>query len=622
MCGICGVIKADNILPDDLGAVKRMNQSLIHRGPNSEGYMDHDKVALAMRRLSIIDLEGGDQPLYNEAKNMALIANGEIYNFVELKRDLEEQGHAFSTKSDCETIIHAYEQYGENFLDKLRGMFAFCLYDYKNNKVILARDRMGEKPLYLYKKDKDIYFSSELKSIIENIPKEKREIDLDSLYLFFYYGYTPDPKSIIKNVDQLPAGHYLEIDLNNGSQRQVNYWHKEKDFETKGSKSQDIRKTLEKIEEMVVRSDVPVGVSLSGGIDSSLVAILAAKNSKDKLHAFGVGYLHYPINDERSRAKKLADSLGMIFHDIEIKEKEFVSDFETMVGKMDDPIADIASYGYYRVAKSAREQNVPVLLAGFGGDEFFWGYDWVRYAANINDLKAKGVMGKIVALVKLSNFYFRHLIKRPFIFIPLVLKASFSNKIISFELNPLWVYMKKYEGEMFESKFIDTIDKGLPDKIKEAKISDKNGSVLTKILSQTWLLSNCINLGDRMSMAHSIELRLPLVDYKLYEHAQNIHDQNPDDYKLGYKYWLIEAVKDIMPKEILTRKKMGFTPPVTLWTKHLIERYKDKLTKGYLVNKKIIRQDFIEEALKDMGKNMKFLYSIMLFEVWVNKYIK
>jgi asparagine synthase (glutamine-hydrolysing) len=623
MCGICGIIPRNGTAKEDIGKVRIMNDALTHRGPDSEGYFDDSKISVGMRRLSVIDLDHGSQPLFNEDRSIMLIANGEIYNFIELREELLSRGHRFGTGSDCETIIHAYEEYGHNFIEKLRGMFAFALYDMQKGEVILARDRLGEKPLYVYETPDSLIFSSEIKSLLLSIPKNKHVLTRESVYLYFHYGYVPGTKTMFEGVRKLAPGHKLVINLKDKTRTDFPYWDKailSPKVDINKNPEIIIREQLDEIEKIIIRSDVSVGISLSGGLDSSIIATLAAQYSKNPLHAFSVGYPGSPENDERTSAKKLADDLGLIFHDIELNEEGFVKDFPIFIESMDEPIADIAAYGYFSVSREARKEKVPVLLAGFGGDELFWGYGWVRDAARYNDLK-KTIFGRFALIFILVKKIWRDVAHQPFKLIPEIIKGAFSHKIIMYELSPLWAYIRRNEKKMFNSTFLSTIERSSPYKAEEKALGEKNGLSITELITDIWLLSDCIELGDRMSMAHSIEIRLPLVDHRFYEAVAVIRSKNPKDYKLGYKYWLIQAVRDLLPSYVLDRKKKGFTPPTHQWIQHALAAYSTMIEDGYLVHSNILNPYFIKRAIKYPHKNQKFLYSVLVFELWAKKYL-
>jgi len=300
MCGICGIVTTYN--DSGPGIVQKMNAHLTHRGPDGEGYFHSQHISLGMRRLSIIGLNDGWQPIFNEDKSLVIVANGEIYNYIELRAELEKKNHIFSTHSDVENILHLYEDYGIDCVKYLRGMFSFALWDITMQRLLLVRDRMGEKPLYIYEEGETIYFASELKSLLQS-NKIKFEFDPISIDLYFHYGYVPEPLTPLKGVRKLPAGHLMLVDTTTWRVDERVYWNMDDIPPLEGNPIKLIREQLEDMSEIVVRSDVPVGVALSGGIDSSVIAVLAARKYPGILQAFSVGYPGRPAHDERDQAR-------------------------------------------------------------------------------------------------------------------------------------------------------------------------------------------------------------------------------------------------------------------------------------------------------------------------------
>ncbi len=381
MCGISGYISSQELTPDDASRVAAMSRALVHRGPDDAGSFDAPHVALAARRLSIIDLEGGAQPLFNEDRTLALVANGEIYNYLELRRRLEARGHRFKTGSDCEAILHAYAEHGLDCVNHLRGMFAFALWDGARRRLILARDPMGEKPLYLYEREGTLLFASEMKALLRSgcVPFE---LDPEAVNLFFHYQYVPEPRTAVKGVRKLDAAHLLVVEVEPWRVEERCYWRMEDATPIEGDAPAVIREQLEAVSGLVTRADVPVGVALSGGLDSSAVAAFAARQRPGALHAFSVGYAGRPEGlDERDEARALAQHLGLPFHEVELETREIVEFFPDLNYWRDDPVADYAGHSYYAVMRRAREAGVPVMLQGQGGDELFWGYPQLRQAA-------------------------------------------------------------------------------------------------------------------------------------------------------------------------------------------------------------------------------------------------
>jgi len=606
MCGIAGIIVKQSIEPVHERSLERMLQSMVHRGPDGKGAFRDRSIAIGMRRLSIIDLKGGWQPLFNENKNLAVIANGEIYNYLELTKALEERGHVFSSHSDCETILHLYEEYGEQCVHHLRGMFAFALYDKLNRKVIIARDRMGEKPLYFFRSNTEFIFSSELKSILST---DLVPFDLDpvSINNYFHYQYVPEPKTPLRDVQKLPAGNLLAIDLDRWRFDMKRYWHFEDAAPVQGDPAALIAEELDTISKLIIRSDVPVGVALSGGLDSSAIAALAVKKYPGVMHAFSVGYPGRAANDERNDAKLLADHLRMPMHEIELTTDDCVSLFEEMNYMRDDPIADISGYGYYAVSKEARRFGVPVLLQGQGGDELFWGYAWVVDAIKMTEKSIHGSAMyhnlrehlKQFPGIRLDNI--RTQIKWIRSLLPVFNKIRTNVRIgpsryrpILFELTPDFqiacATLNQYFTPGFREKLNATSASDVYTFTSQWPFTDIR---MTRLICDTYLLENGIAQGDRLSMANSVELRLPFVDYKLVELVIGLRKAHQDrpDYKDFPKPWLRAALKGILPEWVLNRPKQGFAPPVLEWHTKIFEKYGHYLINGNLVGSGILSEE-------------------------------
>ena len=571
-----------------------MQAALQHRGPDGAGDYSDSHVALAMRRLSIIDPDHGWQPLFSEDQTKVLVANGEIYNYVELREELVRRGHQFATGSDCEVIVHLYEECGEQCLEHLRGMFAFAVWDKRAARLMLARDRMGEKPLYLYTYDGGLFFASEMKSLLR-CGKIPLDIDPESLHVYFHYQYVPDPRTPFRHIRKLPAAHFLTIDAEEAWHvSATRYWRISDAGTIDADPATTIREELRKVSKLVVRSDVPVGVALSGGVDSSVIAAMAVNAGRKNIEAFCVGYEGQVSSDERSAAREFADHLGISLHEIEVTTDGCVDSFPELVTNRDDPIADISGYGYHCVSDLARRHGVPVLLQGQGGDELFWGYSWLREAVRDCFLKDRI---RSVGVLALTGFLRRNLphrrsrkdlldwvrsglgipeslreyaeanrnLDRPFYYLnsDLAVTARFASDGLfgaalqqEFEPSAGWL-----EGE----------DDGL----------ESWDIRLTAWILRTYLLENGISQGDRLSMANSVELRLPLVDYRLVETVIGLRKGKPDHLK-PRKHWLREAAKDIVPGFVFDRPKRGFTPPVAEWHSAAFRSYGQNLIGGAL----------------------------------------
>ena len=596
MCGICGLISARPIQPGLTAVMQAVNQALFHRGPDGSGEFRDQHVHLAMRRLSIIDLNGGWQPLYNEDKSIALVCNGEVYNHVELREMLAAKGHRFHTGSDCEMIAHLYEEYGLDFVHHLRGMYGFALWDSRKRRLIIGRDRMGEKPIYLLERETadgpQIVFASEMKALIAS-GMVKFELDPVAINEFMHYSYVPEPRTAIKGVRKLPAGNILIIDVDPWKVEQKCYWRMEDSPAVTGDPATLIRAELERVSELIIRSDVPVGVALSGGLDSSAIASLAAKKYPGTMHAFSVGYPGRPRQDERMMAKALADHLKMPFHEIEISENDLVDSFAERQFFRDDPIADISGNGYYAVSKLARQNKVPVLLQGHGLDELDWGYHWAREAARLSILKNEGRLSVLSELRKIlpDGFARNDLLRYAFMMGGKVFgwnqilpnMNARPEQLLCYDLENVFKQGKYAAKHLYTSRFRKALEgTDASDILCSPRPWKDVPNLITKLACEIYLLENGIAQGDRLSMASSIELRLPLVDYKLVELFVGLRKSYPD-HELGHKAWFKAAIKDVLPEWVMNRPKRGFTPPVMDWYDALRSRYARALEEGYLV---------------------------------------
>lgn len=578
--------------------VEVMNGAMIHRGPDSDGRFSNDIVSLGMRRLSIIDLAGGQQPLFNETRDIAIVCNGEIYNHSELRSRLIALGHRFTSHSDVEVIIHAYEEYGLACLELLRGMFAFALWDEKRRQLVVARDRMGEKPLY-YHRDRagNFRFSSALRSLQRALKQDLR-LSPQAFNLFLTFQYIPEPLTPFQEVHQLPAGSYLLLKENNQNFEPIPFWDLGAARESPGKAAQKVAEALDSACLLMGTADVPVGIALSGGIDSSLVAALTARHYAQELQAFTIGYAGRPSVDERSKAQALSLHLGIKCTEVEISDQQVVEDFPILMSAMDTPIADIAAYGYFAVCRAAREAGVPVLLSGLGGDEFFWGYSWVREAVNRNE--------EILACNKRRSWRDR----------------LFSRKQPGIEFFGVHASLKMGDTasrQLMTEQAKEAVEKDLWLTMNRLDTSKPVHLAVSELLNRTWLRSNCLALADRMSMASSVEMRLPLLDIKLVELVMGMRNNGLADWQLPHKALLIEALENILPADVLKRGKQGFTPPVQRWMQCIVRSFSPLLKDGYLGSSGIV--DPASLSMRSVSLPLETQYKLVLLECWARIHI-
>ena len=631
MCGIVGVVGEHPVRSTHHERILRMNDTMAHRGPDGAGLFHCSHAILAMRRLSIIDLTGGWQPLYNEDKSLTLIANGEIYNFVELRDQLQARGHRFRSGSDCEVILHLYEEYGEACVQYLRGMFAFALWDGRRQQLFLVRDRMGEKPLYLYEAQGCLYFASELKALLRAGLVEF-QLDPVAIYQYFHFQYVPEPLTPIKGIRKLPPGTHVTISVRPWSVTERRYWRMEDAPALEGEPVSTIRTELERVSELIVRSDVAVGVALSGGLDSAAIAALTARAYPERLTAFTVGYEGRPRYDERRKAKAIADHLSIPFHEIEIKTEEMVAAFPSLVLRTDDPIADISAYGYDTIMATAKKHNVRVMLSGQGGDELFWGYPWVAEALYQTVRKQRWQTESSPTFWDYINFKLPTLTSRRGVLDWCRSAGGMTscynqflrdrrnprNRIVFYDHSPLFRSIGDSITHILSDSFRDVIyEAELWRPFSVVPPWSGLDILFTKLICETYLLENGMAQGDRLSMASSVELRLPLVDYRLVETVIGLRKVR-SDHRLPPKAWFKSAVKDLLPDWLLHEPKRGFQPPGDEWIQGVRHRYGHALEDGVLVQSSILKPDVarVMSRSQQRGPLAQLAFTALVLEHW------
>jgi asparagine synthase (glutamine-hydrolysing) len=483
-------------------------------------------------------------------------------------------------------------------------MFAFALLDTRKQRLILARDRMGEKPLYLYEDHGRLLFSSELKALLRSGQVPFR-LDPEAVDLYFHYQFVPEPRTAIHAVRKLDAAHMLVIDIEPWEVSESCYWNMDTAEPVEADPALFIRQELETIAQLVIRSDVPVGIALSGGLDSSVVAALTARTYPDAMHAFSVGYPGRPRSDERNDARQLANYLGMPFHEVEIDTHEMAEFFPDLVYWRDDPIADISGHGYYAVMRAAREHGIPVVLQGQAGDELFWGYPEVRDAARLSKTKAEILSNGKSALLAYWNVGLPESLSRPSVGRWLRtwggLKTSLdafrihrqapSDQLFFYDMAPDFPSAMRQTGSLYGPQFTgDLQDSHASGLFRISRPWPNVDVTMTRLICETYLRENGIAQGDRLSMASSVELRLPLVDHRLVETVVGLRKAQ-SDLDLPPKAWLKAAVSDLLPAWVLDRPKRGFAPPVKEWHKALFCAYGESLNDGYLVQTGVLKPE-------------------------------
>lgn len=626
MCGICGIYDYAKGSTIDGNILKSMCNEIEHRGPDDEGIYFDNSIGLGMRRLSIIDLFTGHQPIHNEDESIWIVFNGEIYNFKELKNELEGEGHRFYTATDTEVILHLYEKMGKECVNKLNGMFAFALWDSNKKRLLLARDRLGIKPLHYSIADNTIVFGSEIKAILKH-PQIKREVNLRALHDFLSFEWIPAPATILKGVMKLPPGHFLLLE--NGKASVEKYWDLNFSRISKGEEQyeQEIYDNLKKSVQYRMISDVPLGAFLSGGIDSSSIVCIMSELSSQPVKTFTIGFSEESYN-EVDFARRIAEQFGTEHHE-KIIEPDAYDLIERVVKNLDEPFADVSSLPTYLVSEFARKY-VTVVLTGDGGDETFAGYD--QYDANrlmntynkMPNFMIKEVMPTFTNRLKPSpqKKGFKNKLKR------FVEGAALPDKLGHMR----WmIYFTEDEKASLYSRRISDQLRGA-DSYESIKTYFKNNKGIDRLSrdlyldTKLYLVDDILTKVDRMSMANSLEARVPLLDHNFVEFVASI----PSSLKIQKgtrKYILKRAMRTKLPKIILERGKQGFSIPMKNWLrKELRDLMEDVLSKERLRRENYFDYHYVEKLKKGHleGKydHWHKLWALICFEMWHEMYIE
>ncbi|KRT58807.1 asparagine synthase (glutamine-hydrolyzing) [endosymbiont of Ridgeia piscesae] len=556
MCGICGICHDSVERPIERPILQEMNDSLIHRGPDGEGLFVEGNIGLGHRRLSIIDLEGGDQPIFNEDRSIAIVFNGEIYNYKEIREQLLKNGHQFKTHSDTEVIVHLYEERGIDCLEALNGMFAFAIWDKNRQRLFIARDRLGEKPLYYTSQNGVFAFGSELKALLRN-PDVKTEVNLDALDDFLAYGYVPAPRTIYQNIHKLPPAHFLIWER--GEISTIRYWTPHFAPDTTPRSDDDYQAELEALLDdsirIRLRSDVPVGAFLSGGIDSSLIVALASQQLDKPLETFSIGFSEEDF-DESGFARIVAEKYQTNHHEL-IVDKISLLMFPKLVAHFDEPFADVSSLPTYFVTREA-SKHLKVCLSGDAGDELFGGYERYRWESHEQQMDRlpnavrRGVLGPAAGM--LGN----HVQGKGWLSRMSVSGAErFQRKVGHLE--------PAERRALFLRKHRSHVDPGAWFFEPHFQYPGLDEQALRMATDQeTYLSEDILVKVDRNSMLNSLEVRVPFLDHRLVEFANTL----PTSVKIRdgvQKYLLKRMLKDKVPDDIVNRGKKGFGMPLKHW---------------------------------------------------------
>jgi asparagine synthase (glutamine-hydrolysing) len=630
MCGIAGIYSLKDAPLAVNGLLERMTTSLTHRGPDEFGYHRDSKAALGHRRLSIIDLSSGQQPLYNEDRTVSVVFNGEIYNFEEIRRQLIEHGHHFRTRSDTETIVHAYEEWGASCVERFRGMFAFAIRDERRDILFLARDRFGKKPLFYAVYDGTFVFASEMKAILAD-PRFTRDLDEEALASYFMLSYIPAPLTIFKGISKLLPGHTLTIERGRVQQRR--YWDLEFTSDRTRREADLMDELTSRLDEAVrirLVSDVPLGAFLSGGIDSSAVVAFMAMARHEPVNTFTIGFSGDAggPDDERQYARMMSDRYRTRHHEFEV-QPDLTGVIESIVRSFDEPFADDGVLPSYYVCKTAR-QHVTVALSGLGGDEAFLGYErylGFRLSQWFNRVPAPVRAGIIQPLVgwlpepRSGGTHINHL-------------KRFVRAAVDDEAHRYLGFVTKIAPEYRQRLFGDNgghmsdawqrAQERLLAHYREAPADDPLDRLLYCDI-QTYLPDDILALTDRLSMCHSLEVRVPFLDHELFEFAATI----PADVKMKWlqkKHLLKQSLSGLLPKPVLTHRKQGFVGPTSRWLKtDLRSQILDVLSPQRLARHGIFDRATVSRILSDhfdgRETNDILILSLVVFQTWFDLYV-
>lgn len=624
MCGIAGIVGNDRSYAVDPADIRRMCQTIVHRGPDDEGIYIRKQAGLGMRRLSIIDLSTGHQPIHNEDRSIWVIFNGEIYNFPELRGELEEKGHHFYTNTDTEAIVHLYEEVGSDCVSKLRGMFAFAVWDGNSETLLLARDRLGKKPLHYALSKGRLIFGSEIKELLAVAP-ELNELNTEALLDFFYFGYIQDPRTAFVGIQKLAPGHFLEF--KSGRMRVQQYWDLPQYGINEPASEEECLEELEyRLSEAVrirLMSDVPLGAFLSGGVDSSTIVALMSRLTSHPVKTFSIGFPNHDFNESKY-ARLVAQQFQTEHHELTM-EPQFGETLEKLTSMMEEPFADSSMLPTYYISVLTRNY-VTVALSGDGGDELFAGYD--RYSA--------------------------HLRRRRFDWIPIWAGQAYCDKI--FPHLPAGVYGRRFlynislasreryldsisflaaerrERYLFSPEFLALADdapspyNAFRNFLENAPAKDRL-SQIQHLDIKTYLPGDILTKVDRMSMAASLEMRAPMLDHVFVEWVTQLSSQ----WKLRFgqpKYILKKLAERLgVPREVLYRPKQGFAVPLVHWLRSelksgLYEILLEPRTvqRGYW-NAEHVRALVLEHMHGRRDRSAE-LFLLLIFELWHRNFLE
>lgn len=626
MCGIVGIVN-NGAAPAARETIERMNRAIAHRGPDDDGFYFRENVALGMRRLAIIDLAHGKQPIHNADKTKWIVFNGEIYNYRELRDDLDKRGHKFYTKSDTEAVVHLYDEFGVDCVQHLRGMFAFAIWDETDKSLFIARDRVGKKPLlYSHQPNGDLIFGSEFQALLKH-PDISRDVDLEAIDSYLSYLCVPAPQTAFKQIRKLEPAHWLR--WKNGEIETKRYWLPDFSKKIKISETEAEEETLRILRESTqlrMISEVPLGAFLSGGVDSSAVVALMAQESEKPVKTFSIGFEEQDFS-ELKYAKRVAEHVGAEYHEFIVKP-DAMEVLPMLVEHYGEPYGDSSAIPTYYVSRETR-RYVTVALNGDGGDESFAGYE--RYAA----------MKAAETYYRLPNVLKKALIEVPINLLPTseIKRSRIRDAKRFLEVASLprteryfrWMstFNREAKKKFYTDEFSQEVSRRDPSQILEKWFAKANGSGIldTALLTDqmTYLPNDLLVKVDIASMANSLEARSPFLDHKLMEFAASL-PENIKARRFETKSFLKRIAARLVPKEVVYRRKMGFGIPMGKWLRGDMKDFlREVLLSEKSLTRGIVKREMVERYVREhinAERDHAFqIWTLLMLELWFQKFI-
>jgi len=626
MCGIFGVIRPSGIEPRDQKVFNAIGQHLKHRGPDGDGFITTEKALLGMHRLSIIDVENGWQPFWSQDGQIGVLGNGEIYNAAQLRLELERRGIPCESQSDIEVVVHLYREMGLDCLQLLRGMFALVVIDNRSSEIVLIRDRLGEKPLSYTRQSGAFFFSSEQTPLVKGGVVPLR-LDEAVVPQYLLHGFVPEPHSIVQGIEKVPAAHALRISLVDGNTQVIRYWDSLDFVADRALTSSDIAAAVTDAVNIACTSDVPIGIALSAGLDSSMIAAIASQQRPD-LIAFSVSYSEAGF-DESEVAAEFSRELGISHHTITLQTLDIARQFAAVCGMRDEPVSDIAGPALAALPKAAREAGVPVLMTGIGGDELFWGYEWIRHLA---------AWTTTYVATKPRRGFTSHLSISP---PPSTVQglaswawglgglltqkdlATFMRRWSTDDKVPLPLYEFQYGYRQITSQ-IGSLTEVAADFPRPEFFGDSNSMTkaaeYTAASNETYLRVNSLLQVDRLSMQYSVESRTPFADSTLLETIMSGRLSSTDLFA-PTKTTQRAVAAELLPTHLLKRPKRGFTPPVRKWLRAIWSHNRAALDAKVMAELGDVRQQTAQKIMRSpldrFGRVNQMSLRLMTLELWL-----